>query len=400
MDIFGNKQQVVKVSTKHIPLRIAAFILALITAFIAFSYALTNMGIHEEGYYTIEPTTDKQTPNYMSGVDFTYHIKGASTAEMRQLNKAVTAEYSSILQFAYKTLNEDELFEGYNNIACINQNQGIELEVSDELFAILSDAFVKTNAGLGYNMFAGALYAEWENIIYSYDHEAVDPLNNEEETQRIAKIVSMTNDTDNFDLILDKEKKTVKFTVSDAYKEMMKELEIDVPVLDLNLLKYAYEMEAVRADLEAKGYTDGILTSDSGLLSGQHSLIINMEDVGSKYPLYELENGSVVIKTEQKEDTKCCMAAYRAFPMDENDLSAYTITDSEGTVHYRNMYFDTRTGYGTDLMQCEYVFGVSRDLVKAAYALIIRQACSSDEERSAVQNIPKSFAGYAVYLDK
>ncbi len=377
--MFG-KEEKITVDRAKLPLRIAGFVLALIVAAVAFSKAITNLGIHEEGYYDIQPAADKEAPYYFSGVEYVYHITGKNPGEMRSLNKLVTEEYSSILSRAYKLLSADEVFEDYRNIAYIDQHRGEKVYISEELFDILKDAYVKTKEQKGFNMFAGALYAEWRGIIYSYDHESYDPINNDDEALRIEKIAEMTRDLSNFELLLDEGEKSVIFNVSGEYMQMMKELETDSPVLDLNLMKYAYELEMVRAHMEAKGYTAGMLSSGNGLLSGEKLLVINMEDVAMKYPVYDRRDSEVYKFQDVQMDGKFSLAAFHAFPMTEADLSSYVIKDEEGKEHLRNMYFDVQTGFHTEMIGMDYCFALSSCITDAAYANLCINTAKTEEE--------------------
>ncbi len=375
------EQETIVISNKHLPLRIALFVAALALAIFAFSKAITNLGIHEEGYYTIQAASDKEAANYTSGIELSYHIKGESVGEMRELYKGVTNEYTSILARAYKLLDNTASYEGYNNLAYIYQHQGEKIVLSEELFGILDDAYKKTLEQRGFNMFAGALYKEWSDIVYSYDHEEIDPSVNEEEASRIAKIAALVNDLSNFELVLDKAEKSVIFKVSDEYEEAAEQLGIEVPALDLNLMKYAYMMEMIRAHFEAAGLTDGILTSDNGLLSGQYSLVINMEDVSLSYPVYGLDDDGKVYKmTDDGMDGKFSLAAFRSFPMTDEDLSAYTVTDADGNVHYRHMYFSVKTGFHTEMISMDYCFALSRSITDAAYANLCINSVETYEE--------------------
>ena len=377
------EQETIVISNKHLPLRIALFVAALALAIFAFSKAITNLGIHEEGYYTIQAASDKEAANYTSGIELSYHIKGESVGEMRELYRGVTNEYTSILARAYKLLDNTASYEGYNNLAYIYQHQGEKIVLSEELFDILDDAYKKTLEQRGFNMFAGALYKEWSDVVYSYDHEEIDPSVNEEEASRIAKIAALVNDLSNFELVLDKAETPVIFNVSGEYEEAAEQLGIEVPALDLNLMKYAYMMEMIRAHFEAAGLTDGILTSDNGLLSGQYSLVINMEDVAMKYPVYDRRDGVVYKFQDANMDGKFSLAAFHAFPMTEADLSSYVIKDEEGKEHLRNMYFDVQTGFHTEMIDMDYCFALSSCITDAAYAnLCINTAKTEDEYMS------------------
>ena len=380
--MFGKKEEVIKVSEKHVPLRIAGFILALAVAIVSFSYALTHMGIHEEGYYDVEAAPDNEAVNYASGMVFNYHITGNNANEMRQLYKNVSAEYSTVLKRAYKLLDNENLYDGYINIAYINEHQGEKITVSDELFYVLSNAYVLTLTNHGFNMFAGPLYKEWESIIYSEDSLNYDPLNNENEEERIREIAELVNDFSNFEFSFNKADNTITYKVSDEYIKRAKELEIDVPALDLNLMKHAYMLELIRRDLTDNGYTNGVLLSNRGLLSGYYTLMVNMEKTDIHYPVYIYDEGKITEAENPYVTKDSCFAAFRAFPMDENDLSAYIITDSDGKQHLRNMFFNVKTGFHSDFYKTHCCFAPVDGIVNAAFSNLVYSSVASIEELS------------------
>ena len=153
----------IEVSDKHVGLRIALTAMALVIAVVAFSIAIVNMGKKSPGYQLIEAKTDKEALTYNNAVSFRYWFDGTSNEIKRGINGLVL-EYTPILSAAYKQLDNQNSYTGQVSIGMINENKGSVVNVSPELYAVLKDAYAKTLEGRGYNMFAGALFAEWKSI--------------------------------------------------------------------------------------------------------------------------------------------------------------------------------------------------------------------------------------------
>ena len=205
------------VSKKHLGLRIAAFVLAFLAALTAFSLALTGIGRKEEGYYQIEANPDEEAFLYASGVAFVYQFQGSSSDIRSALNE-LKNYYSVALKRAYILLDPVNTYEGYVNLATLNQHIGEDLEVSEELYNVLTDAARRTAAGEGYSMFAGAVYSEWNSILMLDDPERFDPVNDPEEARRLERLGAMADREDLFSLeIVDEIRHIIRLNVAEEY---------------------------------------------------------------------------------------------------------------------------------------------------------------------------------------
>ncbi|MBR1842846.1 MAG: hypothetical protein IJ788_06205 [Oscillospiraceae bacterium] len=252
----------ITVSSKHLPLRIALFALAIVIAAGSIGYGVSQLGRKDPGWYTINAAADEDALMYANGIRFEYYMEGSSDVIKAAL-RLIEEQYSSALAKAYKETDPVKSYPGIGNLAALNAGESVKC--SPELFAILKDAYAKTLEGRGYNMFAGAYYAEWNSIIYSNDPTSYDPANDEDERARLDAIRSAVNDLSNFALTLDEATLTAALTVSDSYKALVSELEIDSGALDLNLLRDAYMLGAVREELETEDWHRGYFATESGL---------------------------------------------------------------------------------------------------------------------------------------
>lgn len=400
----------IKVSTKHVTLRIVLFVVVLLVAVIAFAIAITQIGHKDPGYHKITANPDEAAVRYASAIEFEHYFEGSSS-QIKNGIKELQDVYSFALAHAYKSLDASHIYKGYVNPASLNNSiceafwgAGSEFEetdssfvfsgsiqVSRELFDILKDAYDRTLAEEGYSIFSGALHAYWNSIISLEDASQFDPDFNLEEKERLERLTSATADISNFRLIFDEADCRVNFGVSGEYLKLLNELEIPqtliltdeeaeydeepekrwfnidyMPVnagvygyviLDLNLLHDAYELDWTRDVLEQRGFRSGYLTSDSGLM-----VTLSQNPLG-EYCLYSLANGEPFISSTFPATDGMCVSNFCGFDIPGREGMHYQIAD--GTV--RSEYVSATTGEPSRLLLNSYVFDKSGNIVECAY---------------------------------
>lgn len=336
----------IQVSEKHVGLRVVFFVVAILVAVGAFSYGISALGAKQSGYQLIEAGADADAPFYNKEITFSYYLEGSSGA-IKKASKELVGVYTPILAAAYKQLDSSVEYAGAVSIGALNNHLGEELGVSAELYDVLKDAYARTLEGRGFNMFAGALYAEWKSVLILDDPVGFDPLTNEDMAARFADIAAQVSNLDNFSLeFLDDEKHIVRFSVSDDYAAFCKEMEIEAGALDLNLLTNAYRLEMIASSLESLGFVDGYLLSQDGLavtLSGCRQ---------QGYVLYGMEDGAVVDRGAFEVEGSSRKAFMSAFPLGPYSGSYYSVVDGR----LRHLFFDVSTGEIHDVvMACTLV---------------------------------------------
>ena len=270
------------ITKKNLWIRAIAFVLVGLIAIGAFVLTFLNLGGYEEGYNQVKGSTNKDVPLYETGISFYYYLSG-SNMDMKQTMNYLKAEYTNVLSRLYVLIDSKHDYLGYTNIYTLNNNLGTEYQVSEELYDILYDAYERTLENDGYNMFAGALYSEWYEILILSEFEEFDPLNNDKENERIKKIQEMVSDLSNFELKFRNDgNKYVTFNCSKEYLDFIKEYELEsFPIIDLNLLSDAYKIEYLSSHFKKIGFTDGYITSSSGLIH-----VINENGINTVCSLY------------------------------------------------------------------------------------------------------------------
>ena len=329
------------VSDKHLGLRIAAFALAFVAAVSAFGIGIYQAAKKEPGYYVITPAVDKDAMRYANGITLEYYFSGSSS-EIKDALREVTDRYSAVLQRAYKLLDPVNEYPGYVNLATINHNPGKELEVSEELFSVLTDALDKTAEERGFNLFAGALNAEWNSILTAEHAAEFDPLQNPDEAARLAVIAERT--TDRADAVLtvtDAGRRAVRLDLSDRYRAFAAEYELPETVLDLGLLKEAWMLDLAAAGLEQGFFRCGYLYTVSGLTRALS------EPGGGDNVLYAFPQGEPEMAGLVPVRGSLACSRFKSFPLGEE--LGYYILETGGATHYRNPYLAVTPDFETPL---------------------------------------------------
>lgn len=371
------KDDKIVVSVKHKTLRIICFAISVVVGIGAFSYAIWKITNKEPDYYEIKADPDEAVPLYANGIKLTCYFGGQSGDIKTGMAEARTA-YSNSLKWIYQLLDADQTHEGFINIATINQSLGQDIKLPKELFAILKDAYERTCEQNGYNMFAGALYEEWNSILVLQEPGEYDPLINESESERIKRIAEATADLSNFSFdIIDIETHTVRISVSDKYMQLIKELELSGTIVDLNVLKEAYMLEYIVPQLNRAGYTRGYITTESGL---SYAL---KENTDGHYFLYGTDNGRIELAASLPMcgGSACCM--FRAFRMSEGELGYYTI-EKNGAARLRHPHFSAITGEEYDTFMSSCVISYDGDIVDACAKSMALYAYANEDDAAAI----------------
>lgn len=252
----------INVSAKHLPLRIAAFAIAVVIAAGSIGYGVSQLGRKDPGWYTVNAAASDEALSYSTGIRFEYYMDGSSDTIKAAL-RLLEEQYSDALLNAYMETDPVNTYPGIGNIASLNG--GEKIKASPALYEILKDAYTKTLEKTGYNMFAGAFYGEWNEILFSNDPTSFDPEVNTDEKERLNAIENTVNELSNFTLSFDDAELTVELKVSDDYLKEMERLEISAGPIDLNLLRDAYMLRSVRNYLESEDWHRGYFATESGL---------------------------------------------------------------------------------------------------------------------------------------
>ena len=362
----------IRPSEKHIPLRIIGFVLAFITAVCAFAFGVNRIGYKQEGMYELTAAADQELPLYQSGIHAKLLFRGSSSQIKLALGQADKV-YTEALKQSFKLLDAGQEYDGIVNLATLNARPNADMTVSPELFAVLQDAWAKTLERQGYSLFAGPVYAEWNSILNLTEPEDFDPLRNEEEASRLAQLEQRTGDMDGLRLItVDEASCTLRLEVPEDYLAFLRDMELEPVVLDLNLLREAYLLELVAAELETQGLNQGFLSTDSGLI-----LSLSGNDRG-EYALYGAGEEPKLVATA-KAAPGSAYSLMTAFPLVTGVESPYYTMEDSGKIHLRHPFLPA-DGRDREVLLSSGVLRTDGKLAEACYEnLRLRRAESMTE---------------------
>ena len=343
-------------------IRLVLFILAVLIAVGSFTTWAIKLGHRESGYQTIVYENTHADVLYRTGISMIYWAEG-NAADIRTLSNTVQRIYSDSLYRNFIQLDSTAVYEETENIAALNRHPGEEIRIPDRLAGVLRDALEKTGADEGYSAFAGALYDEWERLLYLDEPQNADPANSPEEAERIARIAGAVRPENGIRLTFSEGEggTTACLTVPEEYRRLAEELEISAPILDLNLLRDAYLMDMVAEDMKAAGYPDFVLFSKSGLAltaRAKETLIVSVMKDGEAAATLSAAGPAASIR-------------FAAGELRSDGYGAYTVNGLK-----RHYWFDARTGGFRDRVDQAVMAGPAR-AVDLAWEMI-RLNCAED----------------------
>ncbi|MDO4852053.1 MAG: hypothetical protein Q4A88_01375, partial [Clostridia bacterium] len=117
------KPEIIEVNTKHLKLRFVLFALAVVIGIVAFGTAFFQLSNRTEGYYEITAARDEDIPLYANGIHLFCYLSGKSNAIKADLKEAESI-YTESLSRIYRLLDADQTYEGYVNLATLNEQIG------------------------------------------------------------------------------------------------------------------------------------------------------------------------------------------------------------------------------------------------------------------------------------
>ncbi len=357
------------VSGKHVKLRIALVIIFLAIAVAGFTIGIVSIGNNDEGFYVINASNDTEVPTYGKDISGTFYFDGKSRDIKNKVNKA-TDLLSSNLKTSYTLFDETKTYVGKTNIATINEHPNKEIEVSNVLYNVLSEALEKTHKNENYSIYSSAIYNFWD-VIYSLkeeDKKSVDPKFNDDNRQKLEKIVEYSKE--NHVKIELFEGNKVKLFVSDECKAFRIANEISDPYISLNVLKEAYRLKMLADEFVKESITSGYFSTASG------NLISLQGNKNPVYQLYDRENKTTIRYALINFESPSCATSLRRFVIKERDYIPFYELD-DGTI--RNSIININTGYGDQVYTSSTLLFKSINIVDSYY-LSNYFSCLSENE--------------------
>ena len=367
-----------KIRFKHLELWIIGFVIAVVGAVVAFTYAMVGKEDSPDGVYQIEATQKEGLQGYAQDFEFYYYLDNKDRP-MGEKYSELCEIYSDNLSVLYATTHEEKTFEGYTSISALSKNPNTDITFDERTYNILHDAYNKTNNSLNYSVFAEELYILWNSISVAgeYAQETYDPLFNEETQDDIDDLVSYINDRNHVDLIF-KENNVINLKVSEEYKTWIDAYTEEPVYVGLNVLKNHYILDVLAKAVEQKGYNKGYFFNKDGTITE-----LSEFGNGIKYQLYtydpnEIDDrkylGDINVGTPNVE------CSFSRFNLNKTSYQTYYIIEKDGVRYFRSQYIDIHTGTNNNAYLSSIVFTNTTSSLEAAFLNNELILCSNANE--------------------
>ena len=345
----------IKVSNKHVKLRIALTISFFVLAVGSITFGIIAYAHKDPGYYSFEADNNPDHPLYRTGIKGCFYFSGSSSSIKNNINNAKGIMSDSLLK-SYLLFDEENGSNDVRSIAHLNSHPNIPVLLNHELYEVLEDALIKTNANKNYSLYSAPLYSYWERLTSFSDsaRDENDPKNSEVynlELQNLLKYCSSTYI--NLEL---KGEDTAVLHVDEEYLEYRKEDGLGAPLISLNVLKEAYRLKILLKDFANSGYRNGYFVTDSGLL------VSLKEHADPVYSIYDNKKGDILKSSKVSFISPSCASSLYRFDF-SNYQTNYVLKD--GTV--RNLLLNINSGFGDDKYRASTLFAKDNDIVEVAY---------------------------------
>ncbi|MCR4912038.1 MAG: hypothetical protein K5925_05960 [Bacilli bacterium] len=254
----NKEDEEIKISTKHMPLRIVLFVLALAAAGTAFAIFFTSLNEKSAGYQRITATPKKEAPAYQLSVEAMYYLDGKSSDINAKIGELQTV-LSENLFTIYATLDEYGSYNTHSSIGDLNKHIGQEVQVSELLYTTLKKAYDYSDSYSNYSIYAQPIYDFWDNITHldaesRVNQDVVNYPDNQTYLNGLLTYCCKEHCTVSF-----LEGNKIKVELSNEYRTFIEENQVESPVLSLNILKVPLMVEYVKNVFEERGYKNGYL---------------------------------------------------------------------------------------------------------------------------------------------
>ncbi len=355
--------------TRKTVLLLIGFILFAGLAVFSFTHGILQLGHRDPGYYDVGLTDQANAALTGCGAHLIVYEEGSSS-EIRMELTGIQKTFSDVLLRVYRLLDAANTYEEIPNIASLNHAPGTEIRIGEELFGILSDALERSGRRQGYNIFAGALFREWEKLRWLDEPADFDPALNSDEAELLDALTQALRDPDMVVLDLTAPD-TAVLRIAPEYSSLTGRLEIDAPVLDLNLLHDAYLLRLTADGLKARGITRGYLYCESGCS-------LWLEEGTHDFTLYGFSGNEAVEAGKITLSGASAYVQFAALPITE-ETKGYYQAAAGGETLFRHPYIDSFTGEPGKILEYAALAGNRDTVTDLAFHLAALNSLESPE---------------------
>lgn len=326
----------IEVSGKHLGLRLALFFAALTLAVAALGYGVYAWLSTDPGWVEIEDSTGEVSCSQ----EFTFrYLVREGDMEATDRLRSLRAAYGQLSVRGYRLFTLYESFEDpedlgvSHNMKYINDHPNEDIQVDPVLYR----AFEQAAAAGSRAVCLGPLYSVYGDLFFCEDDlsaQELDPFRNEETARFCRELAEFANDPDHVSVTLLGED-TLRLNVSPQYQAYAEGIERTC-YLDFGWQRTAFLADYLAGELEARGFTSGVLSSYDGVTRQLG------EDTGPQtFTLYDWTGERAVTAAQAEFERPVNGVSLRTFPLNELDEGRCYVFEN-GSLRYS--YIDAADG--------------------------------------------------------
>ena len=319
----------IELSDEHKRLRLILTAVFLIIGAFFIAYGVANLSSKEAGWTEIEVSSSEL--NCSEDFVFIYCLVESGTSATAE-NKALTARYTEISEYAFRMFTNDVEYENVHNMYYISRHPNEEMAVDDVLY----NAFSLIKESGDRKLYLAPVYEQYDGIFYcteEYQAAEYDPRKNQEVADYYKAIAVFANDERMIDLELLGDNR-ICLRVADEYLKFASENEIE-SFIDFYWMKNAFIADYLAEEMLSAGFSRGCISSVDGFTRNL--------DNSTEYYAYTFydKSGSVIYPVSSIQYTGPLGIVY-LHDYALNSAQPYYYAYSEGEI--RTPYLDTKDG--------------------------------------------------------
>ena len=311
----------IELNEEHVGRRLIAAGVLLVFGAAMLTYAFVQTVAPKEEWVTIEGGAG-------NAGEFTFLYRpGSGELSYTADRNGVTSLYAQLCQETFQLFHRRETFEGVTNICTINRCPNETLEVAPGLY----EAFAAVERSGSRALYLGPVYERYDGLFSCADDSqlaAFDPRLSPEVAREYREYAAFANDPQAVRIELLGENR-IRLFVSPEYLEYAEREGVE-SFIDFAWMRNAFIADYMARELNAQGYTRGVLASYDGFIRC-------LDESGESYSfsVYDQQRGTV------------CTAAVMRYqgPMSLVNLRDYPTGALDGTRFYRLETGEVRTPY-------------------------------------------------------
>lgn len=312
---------------KNNKFRLAAALLFLVIGAGLLAYAFTALLNGNSGWTEIKADSASEL-NCSEDFVFLYELGAGDTSATAE-NKAIRILYTDAVEKAYQLFNNDQSFDGVNNVYYINQHPNEVIEVDPVLY----NAFSLVEQYGERRIYLGPVYEVYDNIFYCTEDSQTadyDPEQNDDISEFCEQVAEYAGTEECIGIELLGENK-LKLVISPEYKQYL-DAEGVTEYVDFFWMKNAFIVDYLADVMVDAGYIHGSISSHDGFVRN-----LDDREIGYSFNLFDGVDNTVYEAGSMNYTGAISLVSLRNYPLNAID-SKYYYEFQDGEI--RTAYLD------------------------------------------------------------